>query len=274
MSVNIKADILNDAFNVFNDASKKLERQYALLEERIDELNREIAEKNRTMERTRRLTAMGEMAARIAHEIRNPLASIAIFASILERDLDGDSDKKRLASHITKGVKTLDNVVSNMLLFVGSPVAHLNSLDIRDIIDDAIALTGGHDKKGVKVNASFEGQTIIPGDQGLLKQLFLNLFINSFDAMDEGGLLSVRTSVSNPTDGFLWIEVKDDGAGIPKDLLDRIFDPFFSTKERGTGLGLAIVSSIVTAHKGFVDVKSGVGSGTTFVICLPLESEL
>lgn len=273
MTVNIQTDLLNDAFNTFNDASRKLEQQYALLENRIEELNREIAEKNKAMERTRRLTAMGEMAAKIAHEIRNPLGSIAIFASLLERELDNEPDKKRFASHITKGVKTLDNVVSNMLLFTGSPEARSKPIDIREIIEDAIVLTRGHEKKGIRISESHEGPTVIPGDQGLLSQLFLNLFLNSLDALDENGLLSVRTFVSNPPDGFLWIEVMDNGYGIPGEHIDRVFDPFFSTKERGTGLGLAIVSSVVNAHKGHIDVKSEAGFGTTFLISLPLESE-
>ncbi len=272
MMINIQTDLLNDAFNTFNDASRKLEQQYALLEERIEELNREIAEKNRAMERTRRLSAMGEMAAKIAHEIRNPLASIAIFASLLERELAGEPEKKRFAAHITKGVKTLDNVVSNMLLFTGSPQAHSKPVDIRETIEDAIVLTRGHEKKGVGIIASYEGPTAISGDQGLLRQLFLNLFLNSLDALDEGGLLTVRTFVSNPPDGFLGIEVKDNGSGIPREHIDRVFDPFFSTKEQGTGLGLAIVSSVVSAHKGLIDVKSEAGVGTTFLISLPLES--
>lgn len=270
MPENIQVELLNDAFNTFRDASKRLEQQYAMLETRIEELNEEIAEKNRAMERTRRLAAMGEMAAKIAHEIRNPLGSMAILATLLERELALDTEKRKLAEHITKGVKTLDNILSNMLLFASSPGARLKPVDIREVIEESIFMTRGHEKKGVSIDGCYEGRTTIMADPSQLRQLFLNLFLNSLDAMEEGGSLNIRTTLDEKSRDFLQIEIKDSGKGIPREHLDRIFDPFFSTKERGTGLGLAIVSAVVNAHDGFIDVKSIQGEGTTFIISLPV----
>ena len=189
MNQQLPVELLNDAFNVFRDASKKLEKQYALLEDRIDELSAELAEKNRAIERSRRLAAMGEMAARIAHEIRNPLGSMSIFATILERELVAEPEKQRLASHITSGIKNLDNLLSNMLLFAREPEARLKSVNIRSVIEDSLLLARGHERSGVSVKAEFCGQTTIMADQALLRQLFLNLIINAIAAMDEGGTL-------------------------------------------------------------------------------------
>lgn len=260
------------AFETFRDASFKLEQQYALLEQKVKDLNEELAEKNRAMERTRRLAAMGEMAARIAHEIRNPLGSIAIFASILERDLSEDPKKKDLASHITKGINTLNNILSNMLLFASSPMARLKSVDVREVIEDTVLLTKGHEKKGVTVKTSFDGKTELMADPGLLHQLFLNLLLNAMDALDEGGSIEIRTRIEHGERELLVAEVQDNGKGIPKEALDRIFDPFFTTKDRGTGLGLAIVSAVATAHNGTIDAKSGPGMGTVFTIKLPVAA--
>ncbi|MBI5827832.1 MAG: hypothetical protein HZB22_08935, partial [Deltaproteobacteria bacterium] len=144
----VPAELLNDAFNVFREASRKLEQQYALLERRVEELNEELAEKNRVMERTRRLAAMGEMAAKIAHEIRNPLGSMAIFATLLERELANDAEKRKFASYITNGINTLDNLLSNMLLFASAPAARLKSVDIREVIEDSILLVSGYERAG------------------------------------------------------------------------------------------------------------------------------
>lgn len=274
MGQQVPVELLNDAFNTFRDASKKLEEQYALLEDRIDELSEELAEKNKAIERTRRLAAMGEMAAKIAHEIRNPLGSMAIFANILERELAPEPEKQRLAGHITTGIKALDNLLSNMLLFASSPEARCKPVDIRKVIEESLMLTRGHERPDVSVRAEFRGQTAVMADQVLLRQLFLNLVINALDAIDGAGSILVRTEVRE--DGrqrYMEIRVSDSGRGIDGEHVDRIFDPFFSTKDRGTGLGLAIVSAVVRAHRGFIDVESKAGEGTTFVIGLPMQTE-
>lgn len=272
MVVNTQVELLNDAFNIFKDASRKLEGQYAKLENRIEELNEELAEKNRAMERNRRLAAMGEMAAKIAHEIRNPLGSMSLIASILERELETDGAKKRLAERITKGVKTLDNILTNMLLFANSPGSRLQNTNLTEVIEDSLLLARGHDKDGVNVIIEFEGNTLIMGDEAQLRQMFINLFLNAFDAIGEDGTLSVRTR-ANGSSNSVEVEVKDTGSGIDQEHIDRIFDPFFSTKDRGTGLGLSIVSNVINSHKGYIDVTSIRNAGTTFLIGLPIQAE-
>ena len=273
MTHEIPIELLNDAFNVFRDASRKLEDQYAVLETRVDELNAELAEKNRAIERTRRLAAMGEMAARIAHEIRNPLGSMSIFATLLERELAEDK-RKKLAEEISKGIKTLDNLLTNMLLFANSPEARLKVMDIREAIDDSILLASGREKKGVEISVTHSGETAITADPNLLRQLLLNLVINALDAVEENGRVEVATRVVE-RDGSRHMEIKvsDNGRGIAEKELDRIFDPFFTTKERGTGLGLAIVTSVVDAHAGWIKADSTPGVGTAFTIGIPAKRE-
>lgn len=268
---NVSVDLLNDAFNTFREASMKLEHQYSMLEVRVDDLTRELNEKNRALERARRLSAMGEMAAKIAHEIRNPLGSISIFATLLERELASDAERAGFAAHISKGVKTLDNILSNMLVFANSPVARLCPVDIKEVIEDSVLMTRGQEKKGVTITTSYAGPTVFQADDGLLRQLFLNLFLNSLDAVGEGGRLAVSAKMSEDSapGKVMEIEVRDNGCGIAQNLVDRIFDPFFSTKDRGTGLGLAIVATVVNAHGGTVEVSSKEGVGTRFLIRLP-----
>ncbi len=271
MTDSARFELLSDAFDTFQEASRRLEQHYAMLAEKIKTLQKELNEKNKLVERTRRLIAMGEMAAKIAHEIRNPLGSISIYASILLRELDGDEEKRKLAEHISKGVRTLDNLLSNMLLFARSPEPVMDTIDIRDVVDDAINLTTGYGRKQIEFKRQYTGTTTIKGDRGLLTQLFLNLFLNSMDAIEGDGVIGVHTRISKNGTECMEIEVSDTGSGIPAGLQDRIFDPFFTTKDGGTGLGLAIVSTIVNAHKGVIDCNSIPGKGTTFIIRLPVR---
>ncbi|MBI5810476.1 MAG: hypothetical protein HZB21_04720 [Deltaproteobacteria bacterium] len=270
-----KIEMLSGAFGSFREASLKLEAQYAALEKRIEELNAELAEKNRAMERQRRLAAMGEMAAKIAHEIRNPLASINIFASLLEREFsDGEAEKRRLAGHITKGVKVLDNILSNMLLFTNSPPAHFKPVNIREAVTDALMLTRGREKGALKTDIRIERGIMVMGDGVLLRQLFLNLCLNALDAMEDGGELVITAREIKCGRSLLEVDFRDTGCGISSEDIDRIFDPFFSAKERGTGLGLAIVSSIAGSHGGTIKVRSKPGNGSVFTLRLPVEQEM
>ncbi|MBI5237288.1 MAG: hypothetical protein HY887_02560 [Deltaproteobacteria bacterium] len=261
-------EILNDAFAGFQRASMRLEERYAALEHRLEALNNELAEKNRVLERGRRMAAMGEMAANIAHEIRNPLGSMRIFADLLERELDGEHEKKRLAGYITKGVNDLDNILSNMLLFASAPEPGLKEVDLHELMEDCLVLSGARAGKAMEVRAEFNGRARVMADGPQLRQVFLNLFLNAVDAVDGKGtvIVSVKDSAE---EGFVDVIIRDNGKGIPGEHIDRIFDPFFSTKDRGTGLGLAIVNSIVSAHNGAIDVDSAPGEGTRFIIRLP-----
>ncbi len=260
---------LNEAFETFRRASRSLEHRYRLLEKKIERLNQELSEKNRLMERTRRLAAMGEMAAKIAHEIRNPLASIEIFASILVRELEG-SDKKRLALSISKGVKRLDNLLTNMLVFARAPKPALARIDVRDVIEEVVQMVSSSLDEPVRIRCEYRRDTVIMADESLLRQVVHNLLINAVDSVrGKNGEIEIITERATNGRDALRLMIRDNGDGIPEDVMDRIFDPFFTTKQRGTGLGLCIVDSIVKSHRGKVWVESAVGRGTTFYVEIP-----
>jgi signal transduction histidine kinase len=264
----------DNAFADFKVASVSLEDRYKSLEDQVETLNLEITEKSKTVERSRRLAALGEMGAKIAHEIRNPLASIGIFSSLLERELEGDAKQKELAGHISKGVKTLDTLLTNMLLFARSPEPRQTRMDVKSVLDTTLHLISAQKGKNVKIETQFIGQTTIKGDESLLGQAFFNLLINAVDAVGEQGCIKVTTCLHKNGSTNMKVTIEDTGSGITSELVDRVFDPFFTTKDHGTGLGLAIVESIVKSHGGHIEVESypsDTDRGTTFTVVLPVD---
>ncbi len=240
-------------------------------------------------ERRNRFTAMGEMAATIAHEIRNPLGSIELFASLVKKGL-ADEEKLALMNHISSGIANMNHIISNVLQYTKPRPANLRTLDLHGLLHEMGEFSRYMaEQNGVElVYDLLEGAARVRGDEDLLKQVFHNLLLNAVQAMPEGGRVtfgSRRRTLSNarelarfgevPLRGGATLEVievgvKDTGPGIPKEVQKKIFDPFFTTKARGTGLGLAIVHNIIESHHATVDVVSGEGKGTEFIFMFPL----
>ena len=232
-------------------------------------------------QRNQRLRAMGEMAAGIAHEIRNPLGSIELFASLLKKDVEADEEKFKLVEHIRSGVKNMDRIISTLLLYAKSPRPSQQKCDTHQMLDTL--LTGSSDiviPDNIKILRNFEeNDAWVNGDQELLKQVFGNLIRNAVQAMPQGGKLTLTTrkvsapsnlsEVNNDHRQFITITVSDTGPGIPPDHLVKIFNPFFSTKDKGTGLGLSISHNIIKAHQGTIDAESEKGEPTLFIVKLP-----
>jgi signal transduction histidine kinase len=225
--------------------------------------------------RGERLAAMGEMAVELAHEIRNPLGSIELFASLLEKELPRPSDPGRWAENIRIGSRSLNNIVSNMLHFANPLMPQHEEVDLHEVIREILSFTEPILKqREVRVEISLESRSsFVFGDRELLKQMILNLALNSLQAMPARGslILGTRDVAALPGGKAAGIEltVRDTGFGIPPENLSRIFDPFFTTNKSGTGLGLSVVHQIIDQHSGFVQVDSKVNSGTTFTITLP-----
>jgi PAS domain S-box-containing protein len=226
--------------------------------------------------RTGRLAAMGEMAVRIAHEIRNPLGSIELFSTMLMDDLAEFEDLKALAEHISSGVKSINHIVSNLLLFI-RPDQQLDQqvLDIHEALKDSLFFAGhlfdSHD--GIEVVTDLSDKMLfVQGDLELLKQVFLNLILNAIQAMSGGGQLRISSHKINGQQGTHWAElhISDSGSGIARTDLQKIFDPFFTTRKKGTGLGLTIVHNIIKMHGGSIDITSSAAAGTQCVVSLPL----
>jgi PAS domain S-box-containing protein len=222
--------------------------------------------------RRNRLMAMGEMAANIAHEIRNPLGSIELFASLLKRELQADLDKAQLAQQIISGVKHLDNVISNLLLFTRHGRLNFNLTNLQAFIKESLAMVNyAIDRNGIEVRYEFDdSDPLVWIDPQLMQQVLLNLILNAVQAMPEGGIITI---VSRSHEGSVEIGVRDTGLGIPREHRDAIFNPFFTTKERGMGLGLAIVHNIIEAHQGSIEVESAPGKGARFTLLIPLSRE-
>jgi signal transduction histidine kinase len=228
--------------------------------------------------RVERLSAMGEMAVELAHEIRNPLGSIELFASLLIKDLAGDS--RRWAENIRIGTRSLNTIVSNMLHFANPISPAFATVNLHEVINEILQFTNPiMHQRHVGVDAVLNAEEpLIQGDHELLKQLMLNLIFNAMKAMPSHGSLKIRTRNVRPggvdsRPSLVELQVQDTGIGIPPENLSRIFDPFFTTNKNGTGLGLSVVHQIVERHSGTVRVASEVNHGTTFTIVFGKEKE-
>lgn len=227
--------------------------------------------------RSGRLTAMEEMAAKIAHEIRNPLGSIELFATALMKDLEGSRELHTLAEHISSGVKSINSIISNLLLFIRpEQKADFKVMDIHETLQDSLFFSTNliQENEGIEVITEFSAEDLtVCGDPELLKQVYLNLILNAIQAMPSGGKISVTTKKYHDQQSdsyFAEITCSDTGEGISKEDVSRIFDPFFTTKKNGTGLGLPIVHSIIKLHGGSIDISSKKGEITVCTLTLPL----
>jgi PAS domain S-box-containing protein len=227
--------------------------------------------------RAEKLAALEELAANVAHEIRNPLGSIELFASLLMKDLRDRKNRER-ASQIVAAVRNVDNKISNLLLFTKKREPLMKEVDLHGVLEEVITFCEeivAHE--GVSLSAKYaRGAAHVRGDAEMLKQVLLNIILNAFQAMPCGGALEIETRLIgggelHPVESpFVEIRFADTGVGIPAEHLAKIFDPFFSTREKGSGLGLAIVHSIIDMHGGAIDVETREGGGTLFSIMLPL----
>ena len=225
--------------------------------------------------RTEKFAAMGEMAANIAHEVRNPLGSIELFASLLLKNLAEKKDRERTLQ-IISSVKNVDNKISNLLLFTRRQSPQMKVIRLHQILKDVIDFSEQIiEQAGIDVSVQLAASDIlISADAEMIKQVFLNIILNAQQAMPEGGKLSIITrlapkSILEPREKIAEIIFQDAGPGIPPADISRIFDPFFSTKESGSGLGLAIVHNIVSEHNGSISVENANAGGMMVNVSLP-----
>jgi PAS domain S-box-containing protein len=221
-------------------------------------------------QRTSRLNAMEEMATSISQQVRNTLGSMELFASLLKQEVSGEGEPERLVDHLLSGVNSLNQTVANLLLFTKCPRPRLAPVDPHQLLEDSLTFASHLVRhEHLRVQRHFETQGVmIQADAALLKQVLLNLALNAIQAMPEGGVLTLRTHHDQHA---FQLQVNDTGIGIAPELIEKIFNPFFSTKEGATGLGLTLVHNIVRAHSGTIHVDSVQGQGTTVRLVLPLE---
>lgn len=277
--------LLKQAFVCFDEAAGNLERSYRMLTARVQELTVELEKSNRALQQTlrdnkrleeqvqrqQRLAAMGEMAARLAHELRSPLGSIELFGSLLRQELAGEPGRRVLAEHICTAVRATDHLIGNTLSFVSPRRPKREPVSLTAVVKDAVLLaTPLIDMHRVLVEIEHAAdQVMVRGDEGMLRQVALNIVLNAVQAMPEGG--SLRIAVKGAGGEAVRLSFADTGKGIAPADRPRLFDPFFTTRPGGTGLGLAIAHNIVVAHEGWIEVDSEAGKGSTFTVVLPQE---
>jgi signal transduction histidine kinase len=233
-----------------------------------------------------RLAALGEMAAAIAHEVKNPLAGIEVMAGLLKRQLTDSPDAQTILADIIKEAKMANVIVQEVLAFVRPIRLQVEDIAVADVIRDAMTMAESHAslKGGVEVRVDVpEALRPIQGDPHQLRQIFTNLLTNAFEAMGGQGMVDITAVALDGDDDagpaehnmgpMILITIADNGPGVPPEVMDRIFSPFFTTKPQGSGLGLAIVRKIVDAHDGQIDVNERAGGGTVFRVTLPVRSQ-
>jgi len=254
------------AVEVFFDLSK------------LKELEEEIT-------RVRTLAALGEMAATVAHEVKNPLGGIRGFADLLDRDLEDGDPRKKSVQKILEGVETLDKIVVSLLNYTKAIRLDLHKVEFINFIEDVIKffeINLTHEKNKIHIIREYpERELCCRIDPEQFRQVILNLLHNATQAMPQGGKIVVRIDTEETDTGAsqtpfgkhlrggkIVLKISDTGMGMSKATLDKLFTPFFTTKEHGTGLGLSTVKKIVEAHRGDIKVESEIGKGTTVIVRL------
>lgn len=252
---------------LWQQATRRLERSYAKLREQADQ----ILEFEDQLRRADRLSALGELSAGLAHEIRNPLGSIRMTAEVLQEGFADSDPRQEFASILIKETERLNLVVNNFLQFAQPAGSERERLDLNETLEDVLQLMAPKLRKhGIALQLEKGEIPPVSGSRGLVKQVFLNLALNAAQAMPEGGTLTMASELRN---GRISVRVADSGHGIPEADLKRIFNPFFTTREDGTGLGLAITHRIVQSFDGEIAVDSRVGEGTCFRLTFPPATE-
>jgi len=275
---------LADLVRAYNAVTEKLQRSHETLSAEVARLRGELATADAQLQRSKRLSALGEMAAGIAHEVRNPLAAIQLYAEMVTEDLasaldqptvnQSESNQQPIESSldntrkIAEAVRGLTAIVNDVLTFARQANPEPKPSSLEDLIQKTlVAHQPAIDEFDIDVKVSIKAD-IATLDAGLMQQALLNLVRNAVDAMQQSGKRQLAVSTWTEQDDLL-IEVRDTGPGIDQADVDRIFNPFFTTRNTGTGLGLAIVHRIVDAHQGTVTVHHD--EGAVFRMTLPLN---
>lgn len=260
---------LSRLFERFTESSRKLEDKYASLTTEVEELKAQLRRKEEEIKRSERLAMLGETAAALAHEVRNPLGAITLFLSMLRGDISDRPQAVGLVDEIDKSVTSLNNVVSNVLHFAKSNRVTCAPLNVHAIILELAQHFSSLYGPACTITTELNANPFIVGDEQALRQCFYNLIMNSLQAMSFAGALTV-ISADRVADESLMIVVHDNGPGIPATILGRLFEPFVSGRECGTGLGLSIVKRIVHAHGGTISAENE--KGAKFVLNVPRRS--
>jgi len=231
-----------------------------------------LLEMEEQMRRQERLATVGSLAAGIAHEIRNPLASLSGSIQMLQGELELKGDHKHLMDIVLRETDRLNTIITEFLDYARPRSNRLEQISLESLLEETITLfrNSRESRRDVVINCDIPSALTVTGDPQRMRQVFWNLLINAAQAIPNGGTITISAATGAGFDADeVNIRIHDSGIGIEREHLERIFDPFFTTKPAGTGLGLAITYRIIEDHNGTIDVKSEVGKGTSVIITLP-----
>lgn len=212
-----------------------------------------------------RLTALGEMSAGIAHELRNPMAVISGYLNLLSRKVDPDS--RSVIGSIQAEIDGMNRIIGDLLAFARPASLNCVLVEISELLGGCVLSVLNATGQDAKIKTEFQmDRATVSIDEGLMKQAFCNIIQNAVEAMPDGGTLTIEVRLGRQ----LMIVIKDTGVGIPKERIKKVFLPFFTTKDKGTGLGLALAHKIILSHGGRIEVESEEGKGTVFTVILPV----
>ena len=251
----------------WNEATDRLQRTHETLRAEVRRLSDELEAKNRELARKNRLADLGQMAAHIAHEVRNSLVPMKLYLSLLRRRISGDDGSVDVLEKIATGLTALEATVGDLLHFSSQRDARLARLTLQRLLEEVVeSLAPQLAAQGIRTHIDCPADCLVTADGDMLRRAVLNLVLNALDAQPAGGeivLTACRTAAG------LEVEVADGGPGVPEPLLERLFEPFFTTKSGGTGLGLAIVERIAAAHGGHVTAANCPEGGAAFTLVVP-----
>ena len=264
---------LRQAFALFSETSEKLADAYLELQGQVARLTSELAAANGELARRERLSALGEMAAQIAHQLRTPLATALLYTGHLTRPQINDMDRVRFAEKTRSRLLYLERMIQDMLLFVKGSGQTPTTFPVDELIEDiALTLEPHAAAKGVALHlAQVQPELALSGDRQAIAGALINLIENALQASAAGG--SVELSVAGQGSPFAAFQVSDTGTGIPENARERLFEPFFTTRGEGSGLGLAIVRQVAEAHGGWVEWSPGSEVGSNFTLYLPFAEK-
>jgi two-component system sensor histidine kinase HydH len=287
VSVRGAADRLQDVIGPVKISQRNgfrgLEAGLRQLEDHISTLVERLQQRELEVLRSDQLAAVGQLAAGVAHELRNPLMPMKMLVQAAVERADGIGLCGRPLQVVEKEILRMEKSIQDFLDFARPPSLEIIRFDLRNTIEQTIDLVSSRaDQQQVEIFEEIpSGPVVLQGDAAQIRQVLLNLLLNSMDALREGGLIELRVTFDSPpladhrsslSKGTSWvaIHVRDSGAGLSKEVLDRVFEPFMSTKETGTGLGLSICRRIVEAHQGIIRAANHPGGGALFSVYLPV----
>jgi signal transduction histidine kinase len=269
---NLTPEELIGILDTYSQATERLKESHDTLQTEVRRLREELANKNRQLERRKRLAALGEMAAGLAHEIRNPLGGMQLYANLLRKDLSSRPEQVTIIDKMISGIRTIDALVTDVLALTHTVQPKFIQADLVLLVQSAVEFLQplvSENHSQISFNSPVSLITLC--DQNMLQRAVMNLVRNAIDASGHGGQVMIDMNLKSQS---VVLHVADSGPGIDPEIADKIFNPFFTTKDMGTGLGLSIVHRIIEAHEGSIKVGEAPIGGALFTIKLPFKGEV